>query len=106
MIAHLLSSSAFLSGIVLALLLAWLIGSAVMTLRVGKTAVGPYEEEQQEAIRRSRRLEQAPRVSASVEAPSPAGAEAQASARSVRIAPPKNVDTEPTGPVFVSKDVL
>jgi hypothetical protein len=106
MIAHLLSSSALLSGTVLALLLAWLIGSAVMTLRAGKTAVGSYEEEQQEAIRRSRRLEQASRASASVEAALLAGTEAPASARSVRIVPPKNADTEPTGPVVVSTDVL
>jgi hypothetical protein len=59
--AHLLSSSTLLSGMVLALLFAWLIGSAVLTIRAGKTAVGPSSEEQQEAVRRSRQLEQADR---------------------------------------------
>ncbi len=105
MIAHLLSSSAVLSGTVLALLLAWLIGSAVMTLRAGKTTFGPYEEEQQEAIRRSRRLEQAANMSASVAAP-PAGVEGPTNARGVRVVPAKNADTEPTSPMAVSTDVL
>ena len=106
MIAHLLSSSAFLSGIVLALLLAWLVGSAVMMLRVGNTAVGPYEEEQQEALRRSRRLEQASRVSTSVEARLLAVAEAPANARSLRIPPANNADSEPTGSTARTTDGL
>ena len=36
MLIHLLSSSTLLSGLVLFLLLLWLVGSAVMTVRVGK----------------------------------------------------------------------
>jgi hypothetical protein len=107
MIAHLLSSSALLSGSVLALLLAWLIGSAVLTLRAGKTAAGPsHEEEQQEAIRRSRRLEPAAHLKAGSEPVQLAVVEAPASARTGQVAALKHGDSEPADSLSASADAL
>lgn len=108
MIAHLLSSPALLSGIILTLLLAWLVGSAVMTWRVGKTAISLYTEDQPEGIRRSYQREQASRLgvgSETVPLPLPL-LEASASGWTGQRAAQKNADTEPPAHISANGDVL
>jgi hypothetical protein len=104
MITHLLSSSTLLSGIVLLLLLAWLIGAAVMTVRVGKTAAGSAEEETHELVRRPRKPAQENHSVVGVEAIPLSAIEAPTGAQSVGGAALHNAEAEPPASIAVGRD--